>query len=164
MRILALAAAMLFTATAVQAETFPVVNDQTVITECGDCHMVFPPQTLTKGAWTKIIGNLSDHYGEDASLDPATTAAVLDYHVKNSNDVTNVRASQKWRMNFPATRIVEASRFINKHKGCEAAWVHKDVMSKANCLACHKDMQTTGSTKENLSFLPASIRNTCGED
>ena len=169
MRTFILAATVLFTASlfnasGVQAETFPVIKDQTVLSECGDCHMAFPPETLSKMAWTKIINGLEDHYGEDASLDAATTAHILDFHLKNSNDVTNVRASQKWRMAFPAMRIVEANRFIKKHKGCEAAWVHKDVGSKANCLACHKDMQTTGSTKENLSFLPASIRATCGED
>lgn len=164
MRTLILAATLIFSASIVQAETFPVIKDKIVLSECGDCHMAFPPETLSTVAWTKIINGLEDHFGEDASLDAATTAHILDFHLKNSNDVTNVRASKKWRMSFPVMRIVDANRFIKKHKGCEAAWVHKDVGSKANCLACHKDMQTTGSTKENLSFLPASIRATCGED
>lgn len=169
MRTFILAAAVLFSASlfnvsTVQAETFPVIKDKTVLTECTECHMAFPPETLSTVAWKKIIGNLEDHFGEDASLDAATTAQILDFHLKNSNDVTNVRASKKWRMSTPAMRIVDANRFIKKHKGCEAAWVHKDVGSKANCIACHKDMQTTGSTKENLSFLPASIRRTCGDD
>ncbi|PHS78617.1 MAG: hypothetical protein COB59_06115 [Rhodospirillaceae bacterium] len=169
MRTFILAAAILFSASlfntsTVQAETFPVIKDQTVLTECTECHMAFPPETLSTVAWTKIINGLEDHYGEDASLDAATTAIILDYHLKNANDVTNTRAANKWRMSFPVMRIIDASRFIKKHKGCEAAWVHKDVGSKANCLSCHKDMQTTGSTKENISFLPASIRRTCGED
>lgn len=164
MRSLILAIAFLFTASAAHAETFPVITDQTVLSECGDCHMAFPPQTLTKAAWSKIIGDLSNHFGEDASLDAATTATVLKYHLKKANDVDNVRASMKWKTNPPASRVVFASRFIRKHKGCEAAFAHEKVKLPSNCLACHGNMQTTGSTKENLRFLPASVRSSCGED
>lgn len=80
MRILVAAAAMVLVAATARAETFPVITDQTVLTECGDCHMAFPPETLSTGAWKKIMANLSDHFGEDASLDEATTAKILAYH------------------------------------------------------------------------------------
>jgi len=164
MRILALAAALIFTAATVQAETFPVIKDQTVISACGECHMVFPPETLSKGAWTKIIGDLSNHFGEDASMDAATAASVLSYHLKNSNDVTNVRASKKWRTNPAVSRIIDAPRFLAKHRGCEAAFAHELVKTKANCVACHANLQKTGSTKESLNFLPRTVSANCGED
>jgi hypothetical protein len=164
MRILVLAAALIFTAATVQAETFPVVTDTSVVKECGDCHMVFPPQTLPQATWTTIIGDLSNHFGEDASLDAATTASILNFHVNNASDVSQVRAATKWRMNTQPTRIITASRFIAKHRGCEAAFAHESVKSPANCIACHADMQKTGSTKENISFLPRDVRETCGED
>jgi len=164
MRVFMFAAAMMFAAVTAQAETFPVVDNQAVRTECGDCHMVFPPQTLPKAVWGKIIGNLSDHFGEDASgQEPAVLAEILAYHVKNASDVSNVRAAKKWRTTAHVTRILDAPRFKAKHKGCDAVWSHKLVRSPSNCLACHKTMDTTGSTKENMSFLPANLRNVCGD-
>ncbi len=165
MRILLTAAALLIAATSAQAETFPVISDQTVLKECGDCHMAFPPETLPKAVWGKIIGNLSNHFGEDASLDAATTAQLLAFHTKNASDVSNVRAATKWRTSAAVTRIIDAPRFVKKHKQCpDAVWAHPKILSKANCLSCHVNMQRTGSTKVNLSMLPADLAKVCGED
>ncbi|MCK5445250.1 MAG: diheme cytochrome c [Rhodospirillaceae bacterium] len=165
MRILNIAAILVIViATGARAETFPVITDQTVLSECGDCHMAFPPETLPKALWQKIIRNLSDHFGEDASIDDATVAVILDYHVKNASDVSQTRAAKvKWRTTRPVTRILDAPRFIDKHRGCDAAFKNPQVKSPSNCLACHPDMQRTGSTNENLSFLPASVRRQCGD-
>ena len=150
--------------TLARAETFPVIENKTVLSECGDCHMAFPPQTLPKAAWQKIMANLSDHFGEDASLRPAVVAEVLDYHVNNASDVSTVRAAKKWRASGTFIRITEAPRFIKKHKNCpREVWSHKKVRSKANCLACHPTMQTNGSTDDNLSFLPAKQRRQCDD-
>jgi len=165
MRILIVTAALIVAATGVHAETFPVITNQTVLKECGDCHMAFPPETLPKATWEKIIGNLGNHFGEDASLDDATAAELLAYHVKNASDVSTVRAATKWRTSGPVARIIDAPRFIDKHRQCpDAVWAHPKVLSKSNCIACHKDMQRTGSTDENLSFLPADLARVCGED
>jgi len=163
MRKLMLTIAVLFTAAAAHAETFPVIHDKTVIKECGDCHMAFPPETLPSATWKKIIGDLSNHFGEDASLDAATAASILSFHLKHASDVSNVRAAKKWRMTSTPSRIIKASRFIKKHRGCEAAFAHEKVKSPSNCVACHKNMPTTGSAKEDIRFLPAAIRRVCGE-
>ena len=165
MRTLAIAAVLIAVAvsTSARAETFPVIKNQTVLSECGDCHMAFPPQTLPKALWTKIMSNLSDHFGEDASIDPAIIPEILAYHVQNASDVSNVRAAVKWRSNAKFTRIIDAPRFKKKHKGCDVVWSHEKVKSPSNCLACHQTMDTTGSTKENLSFLPAALRSQCGD-
>jgi len=152
-------------ATTAQAETFPVIQNKTVLTECGDCHMAFPPQTLPKASWEKIIGNLADHYGEDASLDPALTAEVLAYHVEHASDVSSVRAAMKWRANGTFARITDAPRFKDKHGTCpQEVWNHEKVRSKSNCLACHTTMQTDGSTDANMNFLPANLKSQCGDD
>ena len=166
MRILIAAAAVLMVAaTNVRAETFPVISDKTVLTECTDCHMAFPPETLPKAVWTKIIGDLGNHFGEDASLDGATAAKILAYHVKNASDVSTVRAATKWRTSSAVTRIIDAPRFIKKHKQCpDAVWQHAKIGSKSNCVACHQTMQTNGSTNVKLDFLPPALARVCGED
>lgn len=161
----AVVAIFVFTATNAQAETFPVISDKTVLTECSDCHMAFPPETLPKATWEKIIGNLGDHFGEDASLDDAAVAIILSYHVKHASDVSSVRAAKKWRTSNKVTRIIDAPRFIKKHKQCpDAVWKHAAILSKSNCIACHKTMQTNGSTRANVDFLPANLARVCGED
>ena len=157
--------AFFLVATSAQAETFPVIKDPPVLKECGDSHMAFPPETLPKATWQKIIGNLSDHFGEDASLDAATAAQLTAFHMKHASDVSNVRAAKKWRTTAPVTRIIDAPRFIRKHKQCpDAVWAHDKIKSKSNCLACHQTMQTNGSTKVKLDFLPPALTKVCGED
>ena len=57
--------------------------------------MAFPPQTLTRAVWRNIIGNLSNHFGEDASLDAATVKYLLAYHEANASDVSDTRAAME---------------------------------------------------------------------
>ena len=166
--ILTAAAVMAFTGIA-KAESFAVVSDPTVVKECGtDCHMPFPPETLPQESWKKIIGNLSDHFGEDASLAPETVKVILDYHLANSNDVLNTRAASRWRTNFAPARIQDAPRFKKKHTGCsqdklDMIAANEKVKSWSNCQACHPGIVRTGSGEDNATFLPRELRR-CFDD
>ena len=166
MRILICSMALLFmTVTTARAETFPVIENKAVLTECGECHMAFPPQTLPKAVWQGIIGDLSNHFGEDASLGAALVNEIMAYHVNNASDVSRVRAATKWRASGSFARIIDAPRFIKKHGSCPpAVWSHKKVRSKANCLACHPTMQTNGSTDAIMGFLPLALHKQCGKE
>jgi len=151
-------------ATNSQAETFPVIKNKAVLAECTDCHMAFPPQTLTAIAWRNMMRDLSNHFGEDVSMDPAVNRKITAYYVKNATDKSNVRAARKWRRGNKASRITKAPRFVKKHRSCaKAVWSQPSIKTKANCEACHKTMQKNGSTRVNLSFLPKKLRKTCGE-
>ena len=39
--------------------------------ECGACHDPFHPSLLPAASWAALMAGLQDHFGEDASLDPA---------------------------------------------------------------------------------------------
>jgi len=129
------------------AESFTPIKDQKITAACGECHMTFFPQMLPQASWKKIIGDLSNHFGEDASLDAATQAYVLNYHLSDAADVKSTRAAKKWMsnvdLNNPPERIVAAPRFVRKHSEREFTrmWERKKVKSKADCVACHKDAQ-----------------------
>jgi hypothetical protein len=165
MRIFHAAVVLCVAATSARAETFPVITNPIVLKECGACHMAFPPETLAKATWEKIIGNLADHFGENAALDPAQTAEILAFHVQNAADVSPSRAASRWVTPNAVARIIEAPRFIKKHGQCpDAVWNHEKVKSKSNCLACHTAMQTAGSTDADLRFLPQDLLRACGED
>jgi len=144
---LILAASLSIAATTAHAETFTPISDKQIHAACGECHMTFFPQMLPQATWSKIIGDLSNHFGEDATLDAATQAYVLKYHLDDSADVKSTRAAKKWmaRVNLanPPTRIIDAPRFIKKHSDNDFTrmWDKKGVKSKADCIACHKDAE-----------------------
>lgn len=160
-------AALLFAvnATSARAETFPVIQNKAVLKNCGECHMAFPPETLPRKVWQDMMGNLSNHFGEDASIAPGTLKGILAYYVNNASDVSNVRAAQKWRAKGTFARIIDAPRFQKKHGSCPTSiWSHEKIKSKSNCLACHTTMQTNGSTHAKMPFLPANVASQCDSD
>ncbi|MBL4615699.1 MAG: cytochrome C [Magnetovibrio sp.] len=134
-------------ATTVQAERFTPIKDAKILDACGECHMTFYPQMLPQASWRNIINDLSNHFGEDASIDATTQAYVLNYHLNDSADVKSTRAARKWmkRVNRakPPTRIVTAPRFVKKHndRDFDRMWNRLKVKSKADCTKCHKDAQ-----------------------
>lgn len=125
------------------AESFPPITDPIVKTECSACHMAFFAEMLPKKSWETMLGNLKDHFGEDASLDAATLALVTTFHLNNAGDVLDSRGAMKWREGLAPgeapERITLAPRFKKKHGGKEfdAMMIKKDAKSPANCVACH---------------------------
>lgn len=138
-----LAMALIGGASTAQAdERYTPVTDEVVQKECSACHMAFQPSMLPAKSWQLIMGGLSDHFGEDASLDQATARHIEAYLVENAAD------KGWWGGKFlrglndgdAPLRITETPYWIREHRGevPESAWRHPDVKSKANCLACHR--------------------------
>ena len=145
--IIAAAALMVVIGTAANAdERYKPVSDENVIKECGVCHMAFQPQMLPKKSWQKIMANLADHFGEDASLNAKMTNSIEKYYVGNA-------ANSGWRGGkfmrgltdeSAPLRITETPYWIREHNHevPERAWKDPKVKSKANCVACHRDAST----------------------
>lgn len=130
-----------FTNTAYSDERYQPINDPVVKQECGDCHMPFQPQMLPQRSWGKIMDDLSNHFGEDASLDGETTQHIRQYLVKNAAD------SDWWSGKFmrgiddkqTPIRITETPYWVREHNEevRPSAWSDPKIKSKANCIACH---------------------------
>ncbi len=140
----AAAATFLLTASLAAADVrYRPVSDPVTAKECGACHMAFQPQMLPKRSWVKIMSGLSDHFGEDASLDAEATKRIRSYLTENAAD------SNWWGGKFmrgvkdttTPLRITETPYWIRKHSGEINPRVWKDprVRSKANCTACHRN-------------------------
>ncbi len=136
------AVTLIVSASSVSAdERYSPIKDQTVAKECGDCHMAFQPQMLPKRSWETIMSTLGDHFGEDASLDTATTERIKTYMMENAAD------SGWWSGKFlrgvdddwVPLRITEMPYWKREHNEEVPSWAWSDpkVKSKANCLACH---------------------------
>lgn len=45
-------------------------------TECGACHVAYPPPLLPPASWQALMRDLDKHFGVDASLDAATVSSI----------------------------------------------------------------------------------------
>ncbi len=109
---------------------FPPVKDKITLKECGACHLAFSPRFLPGSSWKKIMEGLSDHFGEDASLDEETTQHITRYFLKNSS---------RGRYRNPALKITELRWFVKEHRDHEvSARAKKKAGTMSNCKACHR--------------------------
>lgn len=107
------------------------VTDPLVQAECGACHLAFPPAFLPAESWTRLMAGLPDHFGEDASLAPDTTARITQALVAGAGP---------GRFADPPLRITALTWFRAEHRDAEVAWTRfrRGVKSFANCAACHR--------------------------
>ena len=111
------------------------VTDPLTQAECSACHMAFPPRLLPSESWRKIVGNLSNHYGEDASLPAADAKAIADYLAGATKSAKTVKGMDPAN---PPMRITELRWFTHEHNGEVSAARKKKAGSMANCTACHR--------------------------
>ena len=118
--------------------------DPTTRAECTDCHMLYHPSLLPADDWRTLMATLDDHYGEDASLDPETTAQIRDWLVAHAAGTADTRASKVFRLDPAAgiTRLTDTPFWKDRHGGIpDAAFKSPEVGSRGNCAACHKDAE-----------------------
>jgi hypothetical protein len=123
---------------------YPPVADPVVKEECGSCHLAFAPSMLPANSWKRMMADLKNHFGDDASVDANTAKTITDYLVANAADTGGRRYSDKLMSGMTATnaplRITELPRWTKEHRKVpDWEWKHKDVRTKANCTACHAD-------------------------
>ncbi len=100
-------------------------------TECGACHVAYPPRLLPAPSWRAIMGGLGAHFGTDASLDPAAAAEVAAFLERNAGPDRGVTTS---------LRITDTAWFRRKHRKIPGTvWTGPVVKTPANCSACHAD-------------------------
>ncbi len=123
----------------------PAQSNAKWLTECGGCHMAFPPGLLPAASWTKIMAGLDKHFGSDASLAPLDTKEITDYLTKYP--------SNRWTANTAPLRISESVWFKTKHNSGEinpAVWKRESVKSPANCMACHSGADKGDFNEHNI--------------
>ena len=123
----------------------PPVTDPAVRKECGACHMAFQAGFLPARSWDRMMGGLSDHFGEDVSLPESQMRAIRDYLIANAGDAAGGGRSARymqWVMpGGTPQRITENPDFLRKHRFADAVWKDPKVMTRSNCLACHRDAE-----------------------
>ncbi|CUU87943.1 DUF4405 domain-containing protein [Campylobacter hyointestinalis subsp. hyointestinalis] len=113
--------------------------------ECGSCHMLYPPFLLPKKSWGIMMSGLENHFGTDASIDDDTNKNILNFLVANSAQTRGDKTAfniLKYAKNDQNIAITQNEYWIKKHRKIdEKVFLRKDVKSKANCVACHKEIE-----------------------
>lgn len=113
--------------------------------ECSACHVAYPPGMLPAASWQRVMGNLQNHYGTDASLDAATLQELSGWLKAHAGTYKRVSASP------PDDRITRSAWFIREHNEVPAAtWKLPAVKSAANCAACHTQADQGDFRERNI--------------
>jgi hypothetical protein len=139
------------------APTFPPISDKTAAAECSACHMAYPAGLLPARSWTRMMRDLENHFGEDASLSAEETRAIARYLQDNAAD--SARANDRMRRiasgiapNAAPLRFTETPYFGYLHDEVPAyVWKRAKIGSRANCIACH-------TRAESGSFVEREIK------
>lgn len=106
------------------------VTEPLVMKECGECHMAFQPGLLPAGSWRRIMANLSDHFGDRATLQNEEVVIITNYLTKNAGkgDPNILRITEQgwWRHEHGEGHV------------SQSAWSQPNIRSRSNCLACHR--------------------------
>lgn len=127
-------------------KAYPPIADPVVAKECGACHMRYPAGLLPAASWQRMMAGLSEHFGENASLDPATTEQVLAYLVANAEPAARAARTAKpaGAAAEPLLRITEQRWFKAEHgprRLSPERLARKNARSPADCVACHRDAE-----------------------
>ncbi|WP_419771047.1 MAG: diheme cytochrome c [Candidatus Marinarcus sp.] len=119
------------------------VNNALYLKECGSCHFAYQPGLLPEKAWTKMMGNLANHFDSDASLDEQTTATLTHYLQQNSAEKfmeykRSSRIVKSLRGNETPDSISSTPYMKRKHDEIRPSLItQKEVKGIFNCIACH---------------------------
>lgn len=127
--------------------------------ECGDCHPAYHPSLRTAASWQSIMNNLSDHYGEDASLDEQTMPKIANYLHSNNATSFDTEVSHKiGRHDTKSMRMTDTRYWQKKHDEIpENDFKHSAIGSKVNCNGCHRDADTGRYDDDNIK-LPKGVK------
>lgn len=122
------------------------VRDNPVfVNECGSCHTLYPPTLLPQESWAKLMGDLSNHFGDDASLDPDDQQSILAYLLAHSAETSAQEMSVKMMQTFQKRDMIAITQtpfWKKRHKHIsEEIFKSDSVKSRANCKACHTDVE-----------------------
>ncbi|MFA5232924.1 MAG: cytochrome b/b6 domain-containing protein [Sulfurimonas sp.] len=113
--------------------------------ECISCHTLYPPYLLPRESWAKMMDNLQDHFGDDASLDEADKNSIKEYLMKNSAESSTKEAAYKISKsikNRDTIAITKTPYWEKRHKNIDkSVFENKKIAAKSNCKACHKNIE-----------------------
>ncbi len=122
---------------------FPMPTGKAYVAECGACHTAYAPGLLPERAWRRMMSELDNHFGEDASLDDAErdrlAAQVFSLAADSSQaGMLMKRIAMAIPVSQTPQRISTTPFFKYMHDEVPGyIWKRAKVGGPANCIACH---------------------------
>lgn len=120
------------------------VENRLYINECGACHFAYQPGLLTQKSWVRLMSDLENHFGVDASLLNEDLETLRTYLKNNSAEKSmNYKRSRKMaysmkRLNAYPIAITKVPYFREKHDEIPNRLIkQEEVKGLFNCTACH---------------------------
>lgn len=134
------------------------VNNATYQDECGSCHFAYQPGLMPTESWLKLMGNLGDHFGENAEVDGATRQEIINYLIANAAEQSGTRRSAKILRSMGKDlpiRISDIPYIRRQHDEIPPRLIRTNpaLRSLSNCAACHTRAET-GSYAEREILIP----------
>lgn len=110
--------------------------------ECSECHIAYHPTLLTAPDWKDLMLGLPDHFGEDASLDAATTRELTLWLAAHSAETADTKPAHRLSATNPSHpfSLTETDFWVNTHRSVATETFRRPpVFAKSNCAACHQD-------------------------
>ena len=133
------------------------IQNESFVKECGSCHTLYPPHFLPKKSWELIMSDLENHFGDDATISEELNKNILAFLVNNSAETSTMKPSFKFLNSINNQDIIAMTKttyWEKTHKEIpKEIFNNKEVKSKANCKACHSDIEKGLIEKENIKNL-----------
>jgi hypothetical protein len=134
------------------------VNNDNYRQECGSCHFAYQPGLLPARSWQKLMGNLQNHFGDNAELEAQAQQTLTDYLVKNAADFSpdkfSIQLVRRLSKKLTPLRTTELPYFRHEHDEIPTGMVKDNpkVKSFSNCDKCHTGADKGDYSEENISI------------
>ncbi|MBF0263058.1 MAG: diheme cytochrome c [Magnetococcales bacterium] len=110
--------------------------------ECGSCHMAYPPGLLPARGWEKLMGGLEHHFGDNAELDVATAENLKRFLSAHAAERAEGKLARKVLASIAGgdapTRISQVGYFLKEHRKIPEKIIKSpEVASLSRCENCH---------------------------
>ncbi|MFC1883840.1 diheme cytochrome c [Thermodesulfobacteriota bacterium] len=126
-------------------KNLPIVENPTYRENCAACHFAYQPQLLPSGSWSKILTDLSDHFGETLDLDPESQKIIAEYLKANAADCSSSKLSTRFLRSLGGQtpkRITDIPCIRKYHHEISQDVIKREpIGSLSNCVACHKNAE-----------------------
>ncbi len=113
--------------------------------ECKSCHTLYPPFLLPVKSWVKMMDQLEDHFGDDASLEAQDVRSLKSYLTQNSAENSTKESAYhilKSMKEADTLAITKTPYWEKRHADIDKrTFESKKVGKISNCKACHTGIE-----------------------
>jgi hypothetical protein len=153
--VLAIASSLALLATQAQGDArLPALDHGPWQQECGSCHVPYPPHLLSAASWRAVMAGLDQHFGVDASLDPAAREDIQRFLEQHASRRETSEGGK------PLLQITATRWFRSEHSEELPAnvWKRPEVKTPADCAACHTGAAHGDYSERTLRVPGGSLR------